>query len=86
MGGDQIAVQYCHPLERLLNLISAGHCVSATVVCDVLTICHEVFRHVEGDLDGERAGVLRGVDDGHDTRADGDQRQGDLAEWTVSMA
>lgn len=45
-----------------------------------------MFRHVEGDLDGERAGVLRGVDDGDGTRADGDQRQGDLAEWTVSIA
>lgn len=45
-----------------------------------------MFRHVEGDLDGERAGVLRGVDDGHDARADGDQRQGDLAQRTVPVA
>ena len=42
--------------------------------------------HVEGDLDGERAGVLRGVDHGDDARADGDQCQGDLAQRTVSVA
>lgn len=53
---------------------------------DALTICHKVFGHVEGDLDGERAGVLRGVDHGQDARADGDQRQGDLAQRTVSVA
>lgn len=41
---------------------------------------------MEGDLDGERAGVLRGVDHGDHARADGDQRQGDLAQWTVSVA
>lgn len=53
---------------------------------DALTICHKVFGHVEGDLDGEGAGVLRGVDHGQDARADGDQRQGDLAQRTVSVA
>lgn len=45
-----------------------------------------MFGHVQGDLDGERAGVLRGVDHGDDARADGDQRQGDLAQRTVSVA
>lgn len=54
--------------------------------CDALTICHKVFGHVEGDLDGEGAGVLRGVDHGDDARADGDQGQGDLAQRTVSVA
>lgn len=73
-------VQYYHWLKRMLNVYLLDS------VCDALTICHEVFRHVEGDLDGERAGVLRGVDDGHDTRADGDQRQGDLAQRTVPVA
>lgn len=53
--------------------------------CDALTICHKVFGHVEGDLDGERAGVLRAVDHGDDACADGDQRQGDFAQRTVSV-
>ena len=34
--------------------------------------------HMEGNLDRERAGILRSIDNGNDTSADGDQRQGDL--------
>lgn len=45
-----------------------------------------MLRHVEGDLDGERARVLRCIDDGNDTRADGDQSQGDLVQRTVEVA
>lgn len=41
---------------------------------------------MQGDLDGERARVLRCVDDGDDTRADGDQCQGDLVQRTVQVA
>lgn len=51
-----------------------------------LTIRDEMLRHVEGDLDGERARVLCCIDDGNDTRADGDQRQGDLVQRTVEVA
>lgn len=51
-----------------------------------LTICDEMLRHVEGDLDGERARVLCCIDDGNDTRADGDQSQGDLVQRTVEVA
>lgn len=37
-----------------------------------------MLRHMEGNLDSERAGILRGIDNGNDTSADGDQCQGDL--------
>lgn len=46
--------------------------------CVALTIRDKVLRHVEGNLDSEGAGILRSIDNGNDTRADGDQRQGDL--------
>lgn len=51
-----------------------------------LTVRYKMLWHVEGDLDGERAGVLRGVDNGNDTCADGDQRQGDLIQRAVRVA
>lgn len=51
-----------------------------------LTICNKMLRHVEGDLDGKRAWVLCCIDDGNDTRADGNQCQGDLVQWTVEVA
>lgn len=51
-----------------------------------LTIRDKMLRHVEGDLDGEGARVLCCIDDGNDTRADGDQRQGDLVQRTVEVA
>lgn len=51
-----------------------------------LTICNKMLRHVEGDLDGERARVLCCIDDGNDTRADGNQCQGDLVQRTVEVA
>ena len=37
-----------------------------------------MLRHMEGNLDSEGAGILRSIDNGDDTCADGDQRQGDL--------
>lgn len=45
-----------------------------------------MLRHVEGDFDGERARVLCCIDDGNDTRADGNQCQGDLVQWTAQVA
>lgn len=45
-----------------------------------------MLRHVESNLDSERAGILCGVDDGNDTRADGDHCQGDLIQRTVGVA
>lgn len=45
-----------------------------------------MLRHVEGNLDSERAGILRSIDNGNDTCADGDQRQGDLIQRTVWVA
>lgn len=83
---NEIPVVKCwNLLRRLLNLRSVSFCRGLNN-CDALTICHKVFGHVEGDFDGERAGVLRGVDHGDHARADGDQRQGDLAQRTVSVA
>lgn len=46
--------------------------------CVALTIRDKMLRHMEGNLDSERAGILRSIDNGNDTCADGDQRQGDL--------
>lgn len=46
--------------------------------CVVLTIRDKMLRHMEGNLDSERAGILRSIDNGNDTCADGNQRQGDL--------
>lgn len=37
-----------------------------------------MLRHVESNLDSQGTGILRGIDDGNDTCADGNQRQGDL--------
>lgn len=54
--------------------------------CVALTVCDKVLRHMQGNLDSERAGVLRGVDNGNDTCADGDQRQGDLIQRAVWVA
>lgn len=51
-----------------------------------LTICDKMLRHMEGDLDGKRARVLCCIDDGNDTRADGNQGQCDLVQWTVEVA
>ena len=51
-----------------------------------LTISNKVLRHMEGDFDGERAGILGSIDNGKDTRADGDQRQGGLVQRTVWVA
>lgn len=45
-----------------------------------------MLRHMKSDLDGERAGILCCIDNGNDTRADGDQRQGDLVQRTVQVA
>lgn len=45
-----------------------------------------MLRHMEGDLDGERARVLSCIDDGNDTRADGNQCQCDLVQRTVEVA
>lgn len=45
-----------------------------------------MLRHVESNLDSERAGILRSIDDGNDTCADGDHRQGDLIQRTVWVA
>ena len=52
-------------------------------MCVALTVCHKMLRHVKGNLDSERAGVLRSIDNGNDTCADGDQRQGDLVQGAV---
>lgn len=52
----------------------------------ILTIGNKMFRHVKGDLDSERAGVLRSTDNGNDTRTDGDQRKGDLTQRAVWVA
>lgn len=45
-----------------------------------------MLRHMERNLDSEGTGVLRSIDDGNDTHADGNQRQGDLIERTVWIA
>lgn len=45
-----------------------------------------MLRDVKSHLDGERAGILCCIDNGNDTRADGDQRQGDLVQRTVQVA
>lgn len=37
-----------------------------------------MLRHMEGNLDSEGTGILRSIDNGNDTRADGNQRQGHL--------
>lgn len=57
---------------------------SAIKTADVtLTICDKMLRNMEGNLDSERAGVLCSIDNGNDTCADGDQREGDLIQRTV---
>lgn len=45
-----------------------------------------MLRDVKSHLDGKRAGILCCIDNGNDTRADGDQRQGDLVQRTVQVA
>lgn len=45
-----------------------------------------MLRHVESNLDSERAGILCSIDNGNDTCADGDHRQGDLIQRTVGVA
>lgn len=52
----------------------------------ILTICDKMFWNMESNLDSERAGVLCSIDNGNDTCADGDQRQGDLIQRTVWVA
>lgn len=48
-----------------------------------LTIGNEMLRYMERNLDGEGARFLRSVDNGDDTRADGNQREGHLIQGTV---
>ena len=45
-----------------------------------------MLRHMEGNLDSGGAGVLRSIDNGNDTCADGNQRQGDLIQRAVWVA
>ena len=51
-----------------------------------LTVGYKVLGHVEGDLDGQRARVLRGEDSGHHAGDDGDQGQVDLVQRTGWVA
>lgn len=51
-----------------------------------LTIRDKMLRHMQGNLDSEGAGILRSIDNGNDTCADGNQRQGDLIQRTVLVA
>lgn len=41
---------------------------------------------MEGNLDREGAGILRRIDNGNDTCADGNQREGHLIQRTVWVA
>lgn len=45
-----------------------------------------MLRYMERNLDGEGARFLRSVDNGDDTRADGNQREGHLIQGTVWVA
>lgn len=65
--------------EKILIPDDISQCVS-------LTICDKMLRHMKGDLDGERARVLCCIDDGNDTRADGNQCQCNLVQRTVEVA
>lgn len=51
-----------------------------------LTVSDKVLRHVQGDLNSEGAGILRGIDHGQNARAYGDERQCGLVQWTVWVA